>query len=57
MMVKFVCKFYIVEDKKWKTQHYRNGNVTYGFASSDDDELDEYVKSLFNDSEIKREIN
>ena len=50
-------KFYIVEDKKWKTQHYRNGNVTYGFASSDDDELDEYVKSLFNDSEIKREIN
>ncbi len=50
-------KFYEVQNKKWKTQYYRNGNLSYGFASKVDDELDKYVNSLFNDSDIKRETN
>ena len=44
-------KFYIVEDLKWRTESYKNGRKIYGFVS-DDDQLDNYINSLFKDENI-----
>ena len=45
-------KFYIVENLKWRTESYENGNQVFGFASSEDEQLEKYVQTLFKDEEI-----
>lgn len=45
-------KFYVVENKKWRTENYENGNQVFGFASSEDEQLEKYVQTLFKDEEI-----
>ena len=49
-------KFYIVQDGKFRTEYWKNGikqdQMNYGFANNEDDELDSYVNSLFQESEI-----
>ena len=43
-------KFYIIENKEWRTEQYRNGNRVYGFVDEEDDALEDYVNSLFGGS-------
>lgn len=50
-------KFYIIENGEWRTERYDNDNRIYGFADSTNDDLDLYLKSLFNDSDIQKVNN
>ena len=49
-------KFYIVQNGKYRTEYWKKGikqnPTSYGFANNEDDELESYVNSLFQDSEI-----